>query len=146
MPKSNYLFIRRSGTDQSVKYGEQSPAQMEAMYAKFNAWKQKFGSNVVDMGGKLASGGKIVTVEGVAQWPGLSRRTGLRLHTCGQRYWLISTGGPETPLRPGVIAARRWIWRQVLRSLRCCAVGSNLDRRISLTAPFFVNATPSLGG
>ena len=42
---------------------------MEEMYAKFNAWKQKFGSNVVDMGGKLASGGKIVTVEGVADGP-----------------------------------------------------------------------------
>ncbi len=45
-----------------------SPAQMEEMYAKFNAWKEKFKDNIVDMGGKLG-GGKVVTTEGVTDGP-----------------------------------------------------------------------------
>ncbi len=39
------------------------------MYAKFNAWKDKFASNIVDMGGKLTGGGKIVTSEGATDGP-----------------------------------------------------------------------------
>jgi hypothetical protein len=45
-----------------------SPAQMEQMYAKFNAWKDKFQDNIVDLGGKLG-GGKMVTSEGVTDGP-----------------------------------------------------------------------------
>jgi len=41
---------------------------MEEMYAKFNAWKEKFEKNIVDMGGKLG-GGKLVTTEGVIDGP-----------------------------------------------------------------------------
>jgi hypothetical protein len=46
------------------KGGKPSAAQMQEMYARFNAWKDKFRDNIVDMGGKLKGGGKIVTSEG----------------------------------------------------------------------------------
>ena len=58
MPK--FLCMQRSlpGGD-----GEKpSPAQMQEMYSKFNAWREKFSDNLVDMGGKLGAG-KLVTVE-----------------------------------------------------------------------------------
>ncbi len=41
---------------------------MEEMYAQFNAWKEKFRDNLVDMGGRL-KGGKIVTSEGAKDGP-----------------------------------------------------------------------------
>ncbi|MCE9575968.1 MAG: YciI family protein [Deltaproteobacteria bacterium] len=33
-----------------------SPAQMQAMYAKFNEWREKFQQNLVDLGGRLGAG------------------------------------------------------------------------------------------
>lgn len=66
MPK-NYLCMQRSQPGKGS--GEKpSPAQMEEMYAKFNAWKEKFKDQIVDMGGKLGSG-KMVTVDGVSDGP-----------------------------------------------------------------------------
>ena len=65
MPKK-YLCIQRS---QPGKGEKPSPAQMEEMYAKFSAWKEKFRENIVDMGGKLKGGGKIVTSEGATDGP-----------------------------------------------------------------------------
>ena len=62
---TKYLCIRRSQPGQGEK---PSPAQMEEMYAKFNAWKEKFQDSIVDMGGKL-QGGKIVTSEGATDGP-----------------------------------------------------------------------------
>ena len=41
---------------------------MEQMYAKFNAWKEKFQDNIVDMGGQLG-GGRVVTSDGVTDGP-----------------------------------------------------------------------------
>ena len=66
MAKQKYLCIQRSqpGGD----YGKPSPAQMEEMYTKFNAWKEKFQANIVDMGGKLGVG-KVVTSEGATDGP-----------------------------------------------------------------------------
>ncbi len=60
-----YLCIQRG---QPGKGEKPSPAQMEEMYAKFNAWKDKFQENIVDMGGKLG-GGKVVTSEGATDGP-----------------------------------------------------------------------------
>ena len=66
MSKQKYLCIQRSVPGGS---GEKpSPAQMEEMYAKFNAWREKFKNNIVDMGGKLG-GGKVVTSEGATDGP-----------------------------------------------------------------------------
>jgi hypothetical protein len=46
-----------------------SPAQMQEMYAAFNAWKEKFKDNIVEMGGRLAPGGRVLTASGVLDGP-----------------------------------------------------------------------------
>ena len=66
MAKKKYLCIQRSQT--GGECGKPSPAQMEEMFAKFNAWKEKFAANIVDMGGKLG-GGKVVSSEGATDGP-----------------------------------------------------------------------------
>ncbi len=38
------------------------------MYAKFNAWKEKFQDNIIDMGGKLG-GGKVVSADSATDGP-----------------------------------------------------------------------------
>ena len=71
MPKQKYLCIQRSqySTEPAGERRETiSPAQMDEMYAKFNAWKEKFQENIVDMGGRLG-GGKTVTSEGATDGP-----------------------------------------------------------------------------
>jgi len=65
MSKKNYLCIQRS---QSGACEQPSPAQMEMMYAKFHAWKEKFQDNIVDMGGKLGDGA-VVSSEGATDGP-----------------------------------------------------------------------------
>ncbi len=42
---------------------------MQAMFAKFEAWKNKFKDNIVDMGGKLTEGGTVVTSQGATDGP-----------------------------------------------------------------------------
>jgi hypothetical protein len=66
MPTQKYLFIQRSVP---AKREPPSPAQLQEMYAAFNAWKEKFKDNIVDMGGQLKAGGKIVTASGVLDGP-----------------------------------------------------------------------------
>jgi len=66
MPTQKYLFIQRSVP---AKREPPSPAQLQEMYAAFNAWKEKFKDNIVDMGGQLKPGGKIVTASGVTDGP-----------------------------------------------------------------------------
>lgn len=54
MPK--FLCLQRSlpsGRDDAEK---PSPAQMQAMYAKFNEWRETFQANLVDLGGRLGKG------------------------------------------------------------------------------------------
>ena len=65
---TKYLCIQRSQPGQPGEGKAPSPAQMEEMYAKFNAWREKFQENIVDMGGKLGAG-KIVTTEGATDGP-----------------------------------------------------------------------------
>lgn len=70
MPTRKYLLIHRSsGAPAGVRREPPSPAQMQEMFAAFNAWKEKFKTEIVDMGGKLKSGGKIVTTSGVTDGP-----------------------------------------------------------------------------
>ena len=61
-----YLFLNRS---QPGNQQQPSPAQMQEMYAAFNAWKEKFKDNILDMGGKLMPGGKVVTTSGATDGP-----------------------------------------------------------------------------
>jgi hypothetical protein len=67
MPNQKYLFLHRSAPSEEQTPSQQrpSPAQMQEMYAAFNAWKEKFKANIVDMGDKLKPGGKVVTASGV---------------------------------------------------------------------------------
>src|SRR5687767_4404623 len=66
MPNQKYLFLQRSMPGKSQP---PSPAQMQEMYAAFSAWKEKFKSNILDMGGKLKPGGKVVTASGASDGP-----------------------------------------------------------------------------
>ncbi len=66
MPNKKFLLIQRSAPG---KHEPPSPAQMQEMFATFNAWKDKFKDNILDMGGKLMPGGKIVNATGVTDGP-----------------------------------------------------------------------------
>ena len=54
MPK--YLCLQRSLPGGGPGAEKPSPAQMQAMYAKFNEWRERFQKNLVDLGGKLGAG------------------------------------------------------------------------------------------
>jgi len=66
MPK--YLCLQRSlpGGERSAE--KPSPAQMQAMYAKFNEWRERFQENLTDMGGRLGAG-RLVTTEPAPDGP-----------------------------------------------------------------------------
>ena len=66
MAIQKYLCIHRS---QPGKHEQPSPAQMQEMYAAFVAWKEKFRDNIVDMGGKLKPGGKVLTTSATMDGP-----------------------------------------------------------------------------
>jgi hypothetical protein len=66
MSTRKFLLVQRG----APRAGEPpSPAQMQEMYAAFTAWTEKFKDRIVDMGGKLAAGGKVLTVSGVTDGP-----------------------------------------------------------------------------
>jgi hypothetical protein len=51
-----YLCLQRSLPGAERQAEKPSPAQMQAMYAKFNEWREKFQKNLVDVGGRLGTG------------------------------------------------------------------------------------------
>jgi hypothetical protein len=59
------MFLHRSPIDGQPP----SPARMQEMFAVWNAWKEKFKNNVVDMGGKLKPTGKVLTSSGAVDGP-----------------------------------------------------------------------------
>jgi hypothetical protein len=62
-----YLCLQRHLS--GGKDGEKpSPAQMQAMYAKFNEWRERFRSNLTDMGGRLGPG-RLVTAQPAPDGP-----------------------------------------------------------------------------
>ena len=63
--KRNYLCVLRND---SGGCEEPSPSQMEEMFAKFQAWRETFADNIVDMGGKLGDG-KVIRPDGVSDGP-----------------------------------------------------------------------------
>src|SRR3989441_9114046 len=70
MPTQKYLCIHRSAPGKQQQHQQQpSPAQMQEMYAAFNVWKEKFKANILDMGGKLQPGGKVLAASGVTDGP-----------------------------------------------------------------------------
>ena len=68
-PTQKYLFLHRSEPGHGHGHGKPSPEQMQAMFAKWNAWKEKFKENIVDWGDKLKSEGKVVGTAGVTDGP-----------------------------------------------------------------------------
>lgn len=67
MPKHKYLVLLRNQPGPSR--GGPSPEQMQQMFAAFNAWKEKFKDNIVDMGDRLKPDGRVLTASGVADGP-----------------------------------------------------------------------------
>lgn len=65
MSQKTYICVIRNpkgGCD------EQPPSEMDDMFAKFQAWQEKFADNIADMGGKLGEG-KVVNNNGVIDGP-----------------------------------------------------------------------------
>lgn len=60
MPK--YLCLQRSLPEADSRADKPSPTEMQAMYAAFNAWREKFQSNLTDPGGRLGAG-QLVTAQ-----------------------------------------------------------------------------------
>lgn len=67
MSKRKYLVLLRSQPAAGDRPG--SPEEMQRMFAHYNAWKEKFKTEIIDMGGKLTSEGRVVTAAGVADGP-----------------------------------------------------------------------------
>lgn len=66
MTTKNYLCILRN---ESGGCGTPSTTDMEAMYAKYQAWQEKFADRIVDMGSGLTSNGAVVSQAGVKDGP-----------------------------------------------------------------------------
>jgi hypothetical protein len=66
MPDQRYLLLQRGSP---APRESRSPAQMQEMYAEFTAWREKFKANIVEMGGRLMPGGKVLTASGVMDGP-----------------------------------------------------------------------------
>jgi len=58
----NYLCLQRTLPGGSSPSDKPSPAEMQAMYAAFNEWREKFAHNLTDLGGRLGAG-KLVTAQ-----------------------------------------------------------------------------------
>ena len=102
MTTQKYMVILRSTPG---KQEPPSPAQMQEMYAAFSAWKEKFKANILDMGGKLKPGGKIVTASGVTDGPFVEAKEiiGGYMVVAAESYDLavdVASGCPGV-LRPG---------------------------------------------
>jgi hypothetical protein len=67
MANRKYLCLHRRVPGE--RQHQPSPAQMQEMHAVFNAWKDKFKGNILDMGGSLKPGGKVLTASGVTDGP-----------------------------------------------------------------------------
>jgi hypothetical protein len=66
MPK--YLCLQRSLPGRGPFGEKPSPAQMQAMYAKFNDWREQFQENLTDLGGRLGAG-RLVTADPAPDGP-----------------------------------------------------------------------------
>jgi hypothetical protein len=66
MPK--YLCLQRKLPGANEAQTKPSPADMQAMYAKFNEWRAQFQAQLTDMGGRLGAG-HLVTSQPVPDGP-----------------------------------------------------------------------------
>ena len=63
-----YLCLKRYLPGAEPQGEKPSPAQMQGMYEKFNAWREKFQKNLTDMGGRLGAG-RLVTPQPAPDGP-----------------------------------------------------------------------------
>jgi hypothetical protein len=63
-----YLCLQRSLPGGEQEAEKPSPAQMQAMYTKFNEWRERFQANLTDMGGRLGAG-RLVTTQPAPDGP-----------------------------------------------------------------------------
>lgn len=54
MPR--YLCLQRGVPGQAPSAVKPSPSEMQAMYSKFNEWRERFQASIVDLGGWLGEG------------------------------------------------------------------------------------------
>jgi len=66
MKNNTYMCILRSGSGGCEK---PSPYDMEAMFAKYQIWQDKFADNILDMGNKLGDVASVVRQDGVTDGP-----------------------------------------------------------------------------
>lgn len=66
MSDRKYLVIFRR---QPGPMTEPSPDEMQKMYASFNAWKEKYKNEILDMGSSLKPDGRVWRASGVAEGP-----------------------------------------------------------------------------
>jgi hypothetical protein len=66
MPR--YLCLQRSLPGSDPEGAKPSPAEMQAIYAKFTEWREAFQKNLIDMGGRLGAG-RLVTTQPAPDGP-----------------------------------------------------------------------------
>lgn len=66
MPK--YLCLQRTLPGAAKPQAKPSSADMQAMYAKFNQWREQFQDHLPDMGGRLGAG-RLVTAQTLPDGP-----------------------------------------------------------------------------
>lgn len=66
MPK--YLCLQRTLPGSNTSQAKPSPADMQAMYGKFNEWREQFQAQLPDMGGRLGAG-RLVMGQAVPDGP-----------------------------------------------------------------------------
>lgn len=67
MNTKSYMCILRSASSEGCE--KPSPSEMDAMYAKYQAWQNKFAESITDMGNKLGTVGSVVRQHGVSDGP-----------------------------------------------------------------------------
>lgn len=67
MATQKYLFIYRNPADAPAY--EPSPAEMQQMFAQWNAWKEKFRDEIIDVGDGLKPAGKVVRANATSDGP-----------------------------------------------------------------------------
>jgi hypothetical protein len=69
MSKRKYLVLFRSQPKGASAQPGPSPEQMQQMFAAYKTWMERFKDDILDMGDKLKSDGRVVTASGVADGP-----------------------------------------------------------------------------
>lgn len=66
---NKYLFVYRTPNTDNSESQAPSPEEMQQMMAQWQAWKEKFSKQVLDMGDGLKPGGKILKDGDVTDGP-----------------------------------------------------------------------------